>query len=327
MQSTEAKKNETRRAKRNPRKGNVLLQLKVDGPGIRRGRIPVPDLIKICQETQNAVSRQAEAIKGRTTLHPGPIAASIQQECTLELIGIGVGSATLRFDLAKPQMPLFEEAGRLAAEVVVELAATIKSLGNGGHKKDIAPGVLSSLYNLAGVTETKSVSRVDWIVPGHGGQKRVAAEINRAVRARIATRLSKPRLTCISIDGILDEADFRPTDRKCRIDPALGTPVNCTFGPDIENTVYTLLRKPVRIIGEGTVPPYADRPESVQIQVIRELPSLELGKSMFLANASIEELAAAQNVKPLKNAAGLASEAPDDEEVDTILEEIYASRK
>lgn len=50
-------------------------------------------------------------------------------------------------------------------------------------------------------------------------------------------------------------------------------------------------------------------------------------KRLFFANASIEELAAAQNIKPVKTAAGLATEYPDDEDVDTMLEEIYASRK
>jgi len=50
-------------------------------------------------------------------------------------------------------------------------------------------------------------------------------------------------------------------------------------------------------------------------------------KWLFFANASIEELAAAQNIKPVKTAAGLATEYPDDGDVDTILEEIYASRK
>ena len=85
-----------------------ILQLKVRGPGVRTGRIAVPDLIRICQEAQNAVNRQAEAIEGRKTIHPGPITKSIQEECTLELVGIGRGSTTLKFALAHSQMKLDE---------------------------------------------------------------------------------------------------------------------------------------------------------------------------------------------------------------------------
>jgi hypothetical protein len=85
---------------------------------VRRGRIPVPDLIRICQEMQNAVSRQAEAQEGKKTMHPGPVALSIQQECTLELVGIKGGSTLLQFDLAKPQIPLCNAAESLVSEVL-----------------------------------------------------------------------------------------------------------------------------------------------------------------------------------------------------------------
>src|ERR1022692_1882839 len=124
MRPSAAKKQQKRGGGR--AKKSVLLQIKVDGPGIQKGRIPVPDLIRICQEMQNAVNRQAEAIEGRNTIHPGPIAARIQQECTLDLVRVGDGSAVLDFELSKPQQPLFDEATSLATEAVSELASTIK---------------------------------------------------------------------------------------------------------------------------------------------------------------------------------------------------------
>jgi hypothetical protein len=277
---------------------------------------------------QNAVSRQAEAIEGKKNIHPGPISSAIQSECTLELVSIGKGSALLRFDLARPQIPLFQDQGSRAVEVVTELASMIKALGN-GDRADISPGVLSSLYNLGSVTEGKRISKLSWILPGRGGHKRITAEITKSVRANIATRLSKPRLTCVTVDGVLDEADFLPIPRRCRIDPALGYPLNCTFAPDLDNVILGLMRKPVRITGEGNIPPYGERPESVQIQIIHEVPSLDLGKVAFFANHSIEELAAAQDVRPLKSARELAASVSEDEDedVDAILEEIYRSRR
>ena len=136
-----------------------ILQLKIRGPGVRRGRIPVPDLIKICHEAQNAVTKQAEALEGRKTIHPGPTANVIQYECTLELMAIRPGSTTLQFGLAKPQMRLpFEDGGAFGAEVVSELAAVIKSLAN-GKKRSIDPGVLQGIYRLASVMSARRFRR------------------------------------------------------------------------------------------------------------------------------------------------------------------------
>src|ERR1019366_4791429 len=114
---------------------------------IRSGKIAVPDLIKICQDAQSAVNRQAEALEGRKTRHPGPTTNLIRHECTLELIAIRKGSTTLDFGFAKAQMTLpFDEVRMFGAEVVEELADTIKSLGNGNKKRDLDPGVLQSIY-------------------------------------------------------------------------------------------------------------------------------------------------------------------------------------
>src|SRR5689334_6159753 len=47
-----------------------VFQIKVHGTP--KGRIPVPELVKICEELQQAVLRQAEASAGKISLHPGP---------------------------------------------------------------------------------------------------------------------------------------------------------------------------------------------------------------------------------------------------------------
>jgi hypothetical protein len=320
----------TAKKKRNVKGRQSVLQLKVHGPGVRSGTLPVPDLIRICQEMQNAISRQAEAIEGRKTIHPGPIVGKIQQECTLELIGIKKGTTTLQFDVAKPQPYLLDDAPNLAAEVVAELASTIKKFSNGVSGdlyNEVAPGVLNSLYNLGELASSPRISKIDWISPRKGGHKRISAPLTKAVTNKIATQLSRPRLVAVVIEGILDMADFRPKDRKCRIDPALGTPTTCEFDEDLENAVYSLLRKPARVTGAGMLRPYGEKPDVIRIHSISPLPSLELGRAMFYASPSIQDLAAAQNVKPLKSAADLATKMPTDEDVDTMIQEIYSSRK
>lgn len=304
-----------------------VLYLKVRGPGVRSGRIPVPDLVRICHEAQNAVNRQAEAMEGRKTVHPGPIADSIRHECTLELIAIKKGSTTLQFDFAKPQLPLDLDIDRFGIEVVGELANTIKLLGNGrSSTRQIEPGVLQGLYGLGSASKTNGISDLEWIAPKAGTRKRVAAPLNEVVRERVAERLSSPRKEPGFVDGILDMADFKPKDRRCRIDPAIGASVTCTFDAEFSDRVQALMRKPVRVIGEATVPPYTNRIETLHIQEIALLASLSVGEGNFFAQSSISQLAQAQNVKAVKDVSVLVGGFPDEENIDNFLDEIYNSR-
>ena len=174
------------------RKSRPVLQLKLSGPGVPQGRIAVPDLIKICQEAQNVVNKQAEALQGKKTMHPGPTSATIQKECTLELIGIKKGSTTLVFDLAKPQIP-FEFKDEFGAAVVAEVASTIRSLGS-RKATAIDPGLLLSVYGLSGIVETGRISGMRWITEQRNGHKRTSSvPITKTVRERAAVRLSQPR--------------------------------------------------------------------------------------------------------------------------------------
>lgn len=304
-----------------------VLRLRVRGPGVRSGRISVPDLIKICQETQNAVKRQAEALEGRKTIHPGPTTQQIRHECTLELVAIRKGSTMLDFALAKPQMHLqFEDIGTFANSVVQELVEAIRSLGNGNKKANIDPGVLGSIYGLGSVVAPERISGVEWIAPKRGGKRQVSAIVDSTVRERVAKRLSSPIRAPRYVDGVLDMADFKPRDRKCRIDPAIGAPVMCSFKAEHDNVIQALLRQPVRASGIATIQPYTGRIELLEISSIEALPSLALGEGNFFASPSIQQLIEAQGVKPIRDISIFAGVIPDDE-IEDFLSEIYQARK
>ena len=315
------------RKEKRPHSERPILELRAKGPGVRPGRVPVPDLIRICEEAQRAINRQAEALQGRKTLHPGPISEELRQECTLELIGLKRGSTRLQFGLAKPQTNIpFPDQATFSEEVVGELAKTIKSLGN-GNKHESDPGVLQALYSLSAVTEQRRILEIEWIALKSGARRRLAASVNRKVRERAAARLSSPRKAIRQIDGILDMADFKPDDLKCRIDPAIGAPVLCTFEERNATQVQLLIRPSVRVIGEATIAPYSDRIDNLLIQTIERLPSLSLGKENFFKESSISELASIQKVKPIKDMSTFASGFPVDEDIDEFLEEIYSARR
>lgn len=314
------------------RKEEPALVLKVRGPGVRKGRINVRDLIRLCEEAQNAINRQAEAKQGKKTTHPGPVAENIQDECTLELFEIVGGSAELHFGWAKPQLPLFneQEAVRFANEVVGELATKISTFKNGHQRTtDIDEGVLLSIYRLSDVVEPrmKRISEVAWIVPKKGNRKKTTAPITPRVRENIAARLSVARNVMAHIEGILEMADFKPKDRKCRIDRPLAYSITCTFDENKEEEIYRLMRKPVRAIGNAELQPYTEKIESLHISDIIPLPSLALGAESFFANQSIAELAAQQDIKPIKNVeAALSGGISEDVDLDDFLGVIYGSR-
>jgi hypothetical protein len=121
-------------------------------------------------------------------------------------------------------------------------------------------------------------------------------------------------------------ADFSRRDRKCRIDPAIGAPVVCTFGPEHENEVHALMRQPVRVSGTGKIQPGTDRIDSLEIFKLETLPSLHLGEGNFLLSPSLEQLAASQGVSPLKDVKSLAGMLGDDE-VEEFISAIYESRE
>src|SRR5580658_200106 len=303
-----------------PRPG---LQLKVDGPGMRKGRIPVPELVRICREAQDAINRQAEALKKRKTYHPGPVERSIQEECTLELIGIhGNSPTTLDFDLRKPQraLPFTEEFGDKA---IREIIAGLRKRTDG-----FDPGVLLRMYTMSEVITPKLISRIEWIAPSRNGHDRkVSAAITKAVRNRLAKQLSTPRKAIVEVAGVLDMADFKPEDFRCRIDLPIGASVECTFDQSKADQVLKLLRKNVRVKGDGTIHPYTDKVEVLHINEIT-LAGLEaLTDQSFFANPSLQELLAASNVKPITDPSILAGWIPEDEDVDEMVKHIYESRK
>jgi hypothetical protein len=305
-----------------------ILRIRVKGPGVRSGRIPIPDLVTICQEVQKTVNRQAESMEGKKTLHPGPIKDQIRQECTLELIKIARGSTWLNFGLARPQLPLpIPDQTTFGSEVIGALASTIKSLGNGDFPGELDAGVLQGLYELGGVAESKRISEIDWVSPATDGRTSISAPLNRTVRERVAARLSSPRKVQKQLDGILEMADFKPSEYKCRIDPAIGASVNCTFDEREANHVQSLLRKPIRVVGEATISRYTERIESFHIQSLERLPSLSLGEGNFFAEYSLSELAASQKVKPVKDNSVLPRIFSEGEDIDRFLEDIYSARK
>ena len=303
-----------------------LFKLRIEGPGVRSGAISVPDLIRICQAAQDAVNRQAEAMQGGQSLRPGPKSAVVYQECTLELTGIQKGSTILPFALAKSQQTL-PEIATFGHDAVLEVATAVKQIGSTSRRRKnphFEAGLLDSLRKMGEVLD-RDVTKIEWIVPGNG-HRPVKAVFDRRVRDRVLERIQLPTTRPETIEGILEMADFKEQDHKCRIHPPLGQPILCTFTPEQEQEVYDALRKPVRISGTATINPNSEKIESIAIGKIGIVEQLLVGARDFHSGRTLQQLADAQGVQPLVNPKVLSGGFPDDEDVDEFLEEIYSSR-
>jgi hypothetical protein len=307
------------------RKPKPLLVLKVSGPEIRTGRIPVPDLLVVCQHAQSAVSRQAEAIEGRKqTLHRGPKLGKVVQECTLDLVALDKGSAVLAFEQSKAQAA-FPQMPTLAVDAVAKVGEGLQSLSK-GRAIQIDPGVLDSLRSM-GEVFGNGVRSIEWIVPAQAGRKRIAATFNKRVRNRVAERLRPPVERPETVEGLLEMADFKPADQKCRVHPSFGLSVTCTFAQDVADDVYALLRQPVRVEGKATINAQTQRIEEIAITKVTALAPPNVSAGSFLRGWTFDQLAHVQGVEPLRDVSVLASGLPDDEDdLDAVLTEIYDHR-
>jgi hypothetical protein len=101
----------------------------------------------------------------------------------------------------------------------------------------------------------------------------------------------------------------------------------CTFDPQRADEIYDLLRKYVRVKGQGTIHPYTDKIELMHIDEIVPLSPMALSDQSFFANPSVADLMATNNVQRLDDPSVLAGGLPPDEDVDAMLKVIYEARK
>src|SRR5205823_12408927 len=105
----------------------TLLEIRIDGPGVKPGRIALPVLFTICREVQQAVNRQAQAIESKAT-GKSIREEAVAQECKLELVGLREGSTILEFAPASKQRALIPQMESLGIEAVTAVAAALRAV-------------------------------------------------------------------------------------------------------------------------------------------------------------------------------------------------------
>lgn len=305
------------------KKPKYVLQLRVEGPGVHPGAIAIPALVRICQATQDAVNRQAEAMRGGQSLRPGPKTSEVYEECTLELAGIKKGSTVLPFRLANPQQVL-PESLTFGVDVVAKVVTAVKDVASDGQ--NVEPGVLDSLKSIGEVLERCRISKIEWIAPPRPGHRAIKAVFDGKTRERVLQKIKSPSQKQETVEGVLEMADFKEQEHRCRIHPPIGQPILCSFDERQEDLIYESLRKPVRVTGTARINPNSGKIEELHVEKIGIVEQLLLGAKDFFTGRSIEQLAEVQGVKPMDKPNVLAGGWPADQDIDAFLEEIYSTR-
>jgi hypothetical protein len=305
-----------------PKRPRSILRLKVKGPHIKPGRIPIPDLLVICEQAQMAVNRQAEVLRGKRGLRPGPTATLVKDECTLELFSIGRGSAVMSFAAPEPkhevQGDLDLEMEKLGEAAVREV---VKSLRAARKKTPIGIDIgVKRTFQEMGRILNNGVTSIEWSAPGiRGKYSRVTAVLDDNVRANIDDASQAASSRSVEIDGRLEMADFRLGDLKCLIHIPDGQRVSCSFAPDIEDDVYRALRHVARVTGMATINPKTKRTEQIALASVTVLDPLLGPAEDFFSGLNLEQLTKSQRVDPTFDLRTLRNAWPENEDVEKFL--------
>ena len=317
-------------------KEQPLLKIKISGPGVKPGRIALPVLHKICQEAQEAVNRQAQAIEVKASGKPA--SEAVMRECTLELIALKKGSTTLDFGPASQQLSFLPEMQSLGFEAVNAVATTLRAVSRRrGKWQPPDPDVLDALDDLGGIFK-EGVKNLKWIAPSQNGHKTTTAEFVSATHEKIKRRKqeslslessaplvptvegpsSVPAAIQSPIQESFLEGMLEATGGSVRITPLIGAPAVISYGADKAETVLEAMHKSVRI--------KLDKQGGRKLVDIEITADLDPGTATFFTFKSIDQLIAEQHIQPITDISVLSGAIPD-EDLDDFLAEIYRDRK
>jgi len=275
-----------------------ILVLRAKGPTTDGGRLPLADLLRIGKNVQTAVERVARVIVGQPdSRRPGRKPQEIARDCAMEVVALNRGSFEIALDLPRRRF----EAMDLGVEAVEKLLQGWEKVNGGPLPSGYDEGVLFVLRDLGqvlgtGIDEIEAESRAQ----RRSRVFRYTRDVQRGVIARISSPVTNER----TVEGRLLMADFRHEAEKCRIHPAIGEPITCMFDEPLEESVYDLLRKCVRVRGETREDAATGRITSIHIRDIEALGSADEPDGSFTAEdfwreRSLDELVAEQGVGPI----------------------------
>ena len=315
----------------------AFFAIKLEGPGVKPGRIRLEDFLRLGQEMLRAVERVALVLQGsaesqRAGRRPQDIRAAI----SLDVVEVthGSPSAIIRFERSDTQLSIPDtDLGLEAFEKFVQGLAAVTSTGE-AYPSGYDAGVLLAVRD-AGRLFDRGVDRIEFTLNHRAQPQRVL--YNRAGYTRVQQRIIGPQFNKRTIEGRLLMADFKERGSRLRVHPSSGDPVICLFDESLRDEVYRSILHFVRVTGEAKEDPVSKKIVSIQISDIERIETMEDQATEALPSGaplpgdfwqamSFDELAAAQGVGPITNIDALVGTWPG-EANDGFEESIHRLRR
>jgi hypothetical protein len=302
---------------------NAFLAIKLQGPGVKPGRVRLDDFLRLGQEVLRAVERVALVLQGSgDSQRAGRRPQDLRDAIALDVVEVthGSPSAVVRFERSQQQVAIpGVDVGTAAFEKFLNGLTAITS-SHEGLPAGFDTGVLLAVRD-AGRIFDHGIDRVDFTL-GHRAEP-LRARYDRDGYNRIQARIVGPRHNQRMIEGRLVMADFKERGARVRVHPSGGEPVVCLFDESLRDEVFRSILRFVRVTGEATVDAVTNRIGSIRISNIERLEAREdevqevlpTGaplSSDFWQALTFDELASAQGVQPLSDVGRLAGTWPGD---------------
>lgn len=291
-------------------KNHPLLKIRFDGKAVGTGKIPVTHLLRFLTNMNKALYRTGRVLTGEArSLRRGPQPRTIKEEVALDLTLLTHGSpaAVLGFERQPSETAL--PGMDLGLEI---LEKALSGLATVQESDDTLPagcdaGVLMAWRDV-GVLFSLGITEINFAL--NHRETPLTTTFTPEGFTRIQERIKGPQTNIRTIEGRLLMADFKEHGTRCRVHPSVGDPVLCLFDEDQKDEVLEDILRYVRIVGEAKEDPLTGRIASIKIHDIERLEDRE-GEAIdllpqgtpvsrdFWESLTLDELAQAQNVRPM----------------------------
>lgn len=293
-----------------------LLKVRFDGEAVGPGKIPVGHLLSFLASMNKALQRTGRVLAGEAeSVRRGRQPRNIKEEVALDLVLLTHGSpaAVLGFERRQTEMALpgMDPGLDIFERALSGLAAVQEA--NDKLPPGYDAGVLMA-WRDAGTLFSKGITRIAFTLNHRDTQ--LTTNFTPEGLTRIQERIKGPQTNIRTIEGRLLMVDFKEHGTRCRVHPSVGEPVLCLFDDEQKDEVLEDILQYVRIVGEAKEDPLTGKIASIKIHDIERLEDREgeaadlLPKGTpisrdFWESPTLDELAQAQNVKPMMDVSAL----------------------
>jgi hypothetical protein len=314
------------------------LKIRFDGEAVGPGIIPVSHLLRFLINMNKALQRTGRVLAGEAeSVRRGRQPGNIKDELAMDLVLLTHGSpaAVLGFERHsnQPALPGMD----FGQEILEKSISGLNEIQRPGGSLPLGcdAGVLLA-WRDAGILFNQGVKEIAFTLNRQG--QPLVTRFTPEGFTRIQERIKGPQTNIRTIEGRLLMADFKEHGTRCRVHPSAGEPVLCLFDEAQKDEVLEDILHFVRIIGEAREDPVTGKIASIKIHDIERMEDKEAEATellpqgtpisrSFWESPSLEELALAQDVKPLTDVRSLFGTWPGeaDDEFEEAIDELRHS--